>query len=73
MIRGFRFQVVLPVATVALLLVSLGAIGFSLWTTQHEERLVRQQVADNVTAIQSAFVTTETLMEERTHAGHSRR
>lgn len=68
MFRGFRFQVVLPVATVALLLVSLGAIGFSLWTTQHEERLVRQQVADNVTAIQSTFVTTETLMEERTHA-----
>ena len=68
MFRGFRFQVVLPVATVALLLVSLGAVGFSLWATQHEERLVRQQVADNVTAIQAAFVTTETLMEERSHA-----
>jgi len=66
--RGFRFQVVLPVATVALLLVSVAAIGFSLWATQHEELLVRQQVADNETAIQAAFVTTETLMEERTHA-----
>ena len=68
MFRGFRFQVVLPVATVALLLVSLGAIGFSLWATQHEEATVRQHVADNVKAIQAAFVTTETLMEERTHA-----
>jgi hypothetical protein len=66
--RGFRFQVVLPVATVALLLVSVAAIGFSLWAAQHEESLVRQQVADNETAIQGAFVTTETLMEERTHA-----
>jgi methyl-accepting chemotaxis protein len=63
--------VVLPVATVALLLVSLGAIGLSFWVTQHEETLVRQQVADNVTAIKAAFVTTETLMEERTHASMS--
>ncbi|HXZ58698.1 MAG TPA: Cache 3/Cache 2 fusion domain-containing protein [Steroidobacteraceae bacterium] len=69
MFRGFRFQVVLPVATVALLLVSLGAVGFSVWATHHEEVLVKQQVADNVTAIQAAFVTTETLMEERTHGG----
>jgi hypothetical protein len=67
--RGFRFQVVLPVAVVALLLVSGGAVGFSLWATHHEEVVVRQQVADNVTAIQAAFVTTETLMEERTHGG----
>jgi methyl-accepting chemotaxis protein len=64
---GFRFQVVLPVAIVALLLVSLSAVGFSFWTTKHEEALVRQQVADNVTAIQGAFVATETLMEERAH------
>ena len=69
MFRGFRFQVVLPVAVVALLLVSAGAIGFSLWITHHEELVVRHQVADNVTAIQGAFVTTETLMEERTHGG----
>jgi hypothetical protein len=69
MFRGFRFQVVLPVATVALLLVSLGAVAFSLWATHREELAVRQQVADNVTAIQAAFVTTETLMEERTHGG----
>jgi methyl-accepting chemotaxis protein len=67
--RGFRFQVVLPVAIVALLLVSAGAIGFSLWATHHEEQVVRQQVVDNVTAIQAAFVTSETLMEERTHGG----
>ncbi|MDB6104487.1 MAG: hypothetical protein JWO52_4486, partial [Gammaproteobacteria bacterium] len=33
---GFRFQVVLPVAIVALVLVSLGAVGLSFWTTQHE-------------------------------------
>ncbi len=69
MFRGFRFQVVLPVAIVALLLVSAGAIGFSVWATHHEELAVRRQVADNVTAIQSAFVATETLMEERTHGG----
>jgi methyl-accepting chemotaxis protein len=67
--RGFRFQVVLPVAIVALLLVSLGAMGFSFWITHHEEALVRQQVVDDVTTIQGVFVTTETLMEERTHAG----
>jgi methyl-accepting chemotaxis protein len=66
---GFRFQVVLPVATVALLLVSLGAIGFSVWTMHHEEALVRQQVADNVTAIQGVFVTTAALMEDRTRSG----
>jgi methyl-accepting chemotaxis protein len=68
-LRGFRFQVVLPVAVVALLLVSLGAIGFSLWTMHHEEALVRQQVADNVTAIQGVFVTTASLMEDRTRSG----
>jgi hypothetical protein len=67
--RGFRFQVVLPVAIVALALVSLGALGFSVWTTHHEEALVRQQVADNVTAIQGVFVTTEALMEDRTRSG----
>ena len=66
---GFRFQVVLPVAIVALVLVSLGAVGFSFWTTQHEESRVRQQVADNVTAIQEVFVTTASLMEDRTRSG----
>jgi methyl-accepting chemotaxis protein len=69
MLGGFRFQVVLPVAIVALVLVSLGAVGLSLWITQHEESLVRQQVADNVTAIQEVFVTTAALMDDRTHAG----
>ena len=66
MVGGFRSQVVLPVAIVALLLVSLGAIGFSLWAINHEEALVRQQVADNVTAIQEVFSTTAALMEDRT-------
>ena len=69
MTGGFRFQVVLPVAMVALVLVSLGAVGFSFWTTRHEESRVRQQVADNVTAIQEVFVTTATLMEDRTRSG----
>jgi methyl-accepting chemotaxis protein len=69
MSRGFRFQVVLPVAIVALVLVSLGAVGFSFWTTQHEESRVRQQVADNVTAIKEVFVTTASLMEDRTRSG----
>ncbi len=69
MTGGFRFQVVLPVAMVALVLVSLGAVGFSFWTTRHEESLVRKQVADNVTAIQEVFVTTAALMEDRTRSG----
>ena len=69
MAGGFRFQVVLPVAVVALVLVSLGAVGLSLWTTRHEESLVRQKVADDVTAIQEVFVTTASLMEDRTRSG----
>jgi methyl-accepting chemotaxis protein len=69
MTGGFRFQVVLPVAMVALALVSLGAVGFSFWTTRHEESLVRQKVADHVTAIQEVFVTTASLMEDRTRSG----
>ena len=65
MLRGFKFQVVLPVAAIALMLISIGAIGFSLWAMQHEEALVKQQVADNVTSVQGVFVTTATLMDER--------
>lgn len=65
MFRGFKFQVVLPVAAVALLLISVGAIGFSLWAMQHEEAQVKQQVADNVASVQGVFVTTATLMDER--------
>ena len=65
MLRGFKFQVVLPVAAIALLLISIGAIGFSLWAMQHEEAQVRQQVADNVTSVQGVFVTTAKLMDER--------
>lgn len=65
MLRGFKFQVVLPVAAIALLLISIGAIGFSLWAMQHEEAQVKQQVADNVTSVQGVFVTTARLMDER--------
>jgi methyl-accepting chemotaxis protein len=63
--RGFKFQVVLPVAAIALLLISIGAIGFSFWAMQHEETQVKQQVADNVTSVRGVFVTTATLMDER--------
>jgi hypothetical protein len=66
--RGFKFQVVLPVAAITLLLIALSGIGFSLWAMQREQALVRQQVADNVTSIQGVFVTTATLMQDRTHA-----
>ncbi len=65
MFRGFKFQVVLPVAVVALLLISIGAIGFSFWAMQHEESLVQQQVADDVTFVKGVFVTTGALMDER--------
>ncbi|HEY0801887.1 MAG TPA: Cache 3/Cache 2 fusion domain-containing protein [Steroidobacteraceae bacterium] len=67
MFRGFKFQVVLPVAAVALLFISIGAIGFSLWAMQHEETQVQQQVADYVTSVRGVFVTTATLMDERVH------
>jgi methyl-accepting chemotaxis protein len=66
--RGFKFQVVLPVAGITLLLITLSAIGFSIWAMQQEQSVVRQQVADNVTSIQGVFVTTATLMQDRTHA-----
>src|SRR5258708_26749389 len=66
--RGFKFQVVLPVAAITLLLISVSAIGFSVWAMQHEQSLVRQQVADKVNSIQGVFVTTASLMQDRTHA-----
>jgi methyl-accepting chemotaxis protein len=66
--RGFKFQVVLPVAAITLLLISLSAIGFSVWAMQQEQSVVRQEVADNVTSIQGVFVTTAMLMQDRTHA-----
>ncbi len=68
MFRGFKFQVVLPIAAITLLLISLSAVGFSVWAMQHEQDLVRQQVADKVTSIQGVFVTTAALMEDRTRA-----
>jgi methyl-accepting chemotaxis protein len=67
--RGFKFQVVLPVAAVALLFISIGAIGFSVWAMQHEETQVQRQVADYVTSVRGVFVTTATLMDERVHMG----
>jgi hypothetical protein len=66
--RGFKFQVVLPIAAITLLLISLSAVGFSFWAMQHEQDLVRQQVADKVASIQGVFVTTAALMEDRTRA-----
>ncbi|HSZ06991.1 MAG TPA: Cache 3/Cache 2 fusion domain-containing protein [Steroidobacteraceae bacterium] len=68
MFRGFKYQVVLPVAGITLLLICLSAIGFSIWAMQQEQSVVRQQVADNVTSIQGVFVTTAALMQDRTHA-----
>ena len=68
MFRGFKSQVVLPVAGITLLLISLSAVGFSIWAMQQEQSVVRQQVADNVTSIQGVFVTTATLMQDLTHA-----
>jgi methyl-accepting chemotaxis protein len=69
--RGFKFQVVLPVAGITLLLISLSAIGFSIWAVQQEQSVVRQQVADNVTSIQGVFVTTRALMQDRTLASEA--
>jgi methyl-accepting chemotaxis protein len=66
--RGFKFQVVLPVAAITLLLISLCAVGFSIWAMQQEQSLVEQQVTDSMTSIQNVFVTTATLMEDRTRA-----
>jgi methyl-accepting chemotaxis protein len=65
---GFKFQVVLPVAVITLVLISLSAIGFSVWAMQHEQTLVRQQVADKQNSIEGVFVTTATLMQDRTRA-----
>ena len=68
MFSGFKFQVVLPVAVITLVLISLSAIGFSVWAMQHEQTLVRQQVADKQNSIEGVFVTTATLMQDRTRA-----
>ena len=65
MFRGFKFEVVLPIAAIALLLISIGAIGFSFWAMQHEEAQIQQEVADNVTSVRGVFETTATLMDER--------
>lgn len=71
MFKGFKFQVVLPVAAIAMLLITGGAVGFSVWATQHEERLVQQQIDDKVASLQGILVTTAELMVDRTHASMS--
>jgi methyl-accepting chemotaxis protein len=53
-------------AAITLLLICLSAIGFSFWAMQHEQTLVQQQVADKLNSIQGVFVTTATLMQDRT-------
>jgi len=35
-----------------MLLITGGAVGFSVWATQHEERLVQQQIDDKVASLQ---------------------
>jgi methyl-accepting chemotaxis protein len=71
MFKSFKLQVVLPVVTIALVLILGGAIGFSLWATKHEEALVQQEVNDKVSSVQSIFVTTSKLMDDRVHASMS--
>ena len=68
MFRGFKYQLVLPVAGITLLLISLSAVGLSFWAMQQEQSRLRQRVADNVTSIQGVFVTTAALMQDRVHA-----
>ena len=71
MFRGFKFQVVLPVVAIAMLLISSGAVGFSLWAVQHEESVVHQQIDDKVASLQAIFVTTAQLMGDRARASMS--
>jgi methyl-accepting chemotaxis protein len=66
--KGFKSQVVLPVAAIAMLLVTAGAVGFSYWATKHEETVVQQQVKDKLASLQAIFVTTAQIMDDRTHA-----
>jgi methyl-accepting chemotaxis protein len=69
--KGFKFQVVLPVVAIAMLLISGGAVGFSLWAIQHEEGIVQQQIDDKVASLQAILLTTTELMEDRTRASMS--
>jgi methyl-accepting chemotaxis protein len=68
MFKGFKFQVVLPVVAIAMLLISAGAVGFSLWAIRHEEGIVHQQVEDKVAALRAICLTTTQLMVDRSHA-----
>jgi methyl-accepting chemotaxis protein len=71
MFKGFKFQVVLPVVAIAMLLISVGAVGFSYWAIQHEEGLVNQQLEDKVSSLRAICLTTTQLMEDRAHASMS--
>jgi methyl-accepting chemotaxis protein len=71
MFKGFKFQVVLPVVAIVMLLISAVALGFSYWAIGHEEGIVQQQLDDKVASLQSICLTTTQLMEDRTRASMS--
>jgi methyl-accepting chemotaxis protein len=68
MLKGFKFQVVLPVAAIAMLMISAGAVGFSYWAIRHEEGVVNQQLEDKVNSLRAICLTTTQLMVDRAHA-----
>ncbi len=68
MFKGVKYQIGLPVAFIALLLISAGAIGFSFWAGRHEEQIMQQQVADKVASVKAVLATTEDLMEDRSRS-----
>jgi methyl-accepting chemotaxis protein len=71
MFKGFKFQVVLPVVAIALLLISAGAVGFSYWAIRHEEGIVNQQLEDKGAALRAICLTTTQLMVDRARASMS--
>ena len=71
MFKGFKFQVVLPVVAIAMLLISVGAVGLSYWAIRHEEGIVQQQIDDKVASVQAICMTTTKLMEDRSRASMS--
>jgi methyl-accepting chemotaxis protein len=68
MFKGFKFQVVLPVVAIAMLLISVGAVGFSYWAIRHEEGIVHQQLEDKGAALRAICLTTTQLMVDRAHS-----
>jgi methyl-accepting chemotaxis protein len=71
MFKGFKFQVVLPVVAIAMLLISAGAVGFSYWAIRHEEGIVHQQLEDKGAALRAVCLTTTQLMVDRARASMS--